>query len=110
MMMNVPYSKGYDPATKGKVLTSLMWRALWGFRWGSVLTVLMGMAYWGSIVGSDARNGGGSAGTTMVSFLASWTVAWGLMYPSQIPRKSALDTGPVLAVIYTAILAASSCL
>jgi len=41
-LVNVPFMKGLDPATKGKVLPSLMSRALWWFRWASVLTVLAG--------------------------------------------------------------------
>ena len=77
-----------------------MSRALWWFRWASVLTVLMGFAYGGNIVGSDAHNGGGSAGGVFGSFFLIWTVTWGLMYACQIPGKGALDKGPVLAVIY----------
>src|SRR5258708_22499578 len=88
----------------------MMSRAMWWCRWGSVLNVLMGIESWGSIVGSDARNGGGSAGATMGSFLAIWTVAWGLMYACQIPGKGALDKGLVLAVVYTVIVFAASCL
>ncbi len=103
-LVNVPFMKGLDPATKGKVLPSLMSRSLWWFRWGAVLTVLMGLAYWGNIVGSDARNGGGSAGHTMASFFVIWTVTWGLMYACQIPGKGALDKGPVLAVVYAVLV------
>jgi len=51
-----PVHEELDPATKSKILPSLMSRTLWWFRWGSVLTVLTGLAYWGSIVASDARN------------------------------------------------------
>ena len=109
-LVNVPFMKELDPATKGKILPSLMSRALWWFRWGSVLTVLMGLAYWGSIVASDARNGGGSSGGPMGTFFVIWTVAWALMYACQIPGKGALDKGPVLAVIYTVIVVAASCL
>ena len=64
-LVNVPFMKGLDPATKGKVLPGLMSRALWWFRWASVLTVLMGLAYWGNIVAADAHNGGGSAGPSL---------------------------------------------
>lgn len=99
-LVNVPFMKGLDPATKGKILPSLMSRSLWWFRWGAVVTVLMGLAYWGNIVGADAHNGGGSVGHTMASFFVIWTVTWGLMYACQIPGKGALDKGPVLAVIY----------
>jgi len=107
-LVNVPFMKGLDPATKGKVLPSLMSRALWWFRWASVLTVLMGLGYWGDIVGADARNGGGSSGGAMGTFFAIWTVAWALMYACTIPGKGALDKGAVLATIYTAIVAAAS--
>jgi uncharacterized membrane protein len=109
-LVNVPFMNGLDPATKGKVLPSLMTRALWWFRWASVLTVVMGLAYWGSIVGSDARNGGGSSGLPMGSFFAIWTVAWALMYACVIPGKGALDKGLMLGIIYTVIVIAASCL
>jgi uncharacterized membrane protein len=109
-LVNVPFMKELDPVTKGKVLPSLMSRALWWFRWASVLTVLMGFAYWQSIVGADARNGGGSVGAATGYFFLLWTVTWGLMYACQIPGKGVLDKGPVLAVIYAVIVVAASCL
>jgi uncharacterized membrane protein len=108
-LVNIPFIKELDPATKGKIFPSLMSRALWWFRWSSVLTVLMGLAYWGSIVASDAKNGGGSSGGPMGTFFALWTVAWALMYACQIPGRGLLDKGPVLAVIYTVIVLAASC-
>jgi uncharacterized membrane protein len=107
-LVNVPFMKELDSATRGKVLPGLMTRALWWFRWGSVLTVLMGLAYWGSIVASDARNGGSTSGVAMGTFFGIWTVAWGLMYACQIPGKGVLDKGLVLAVTYTVIVAAAS--
>src|SRR5260370_26274711 len=109
-LVNVPFMKELDPATKGKILPSLMSRALWWFRWGSVLTVLMGLAYWGNIVVADARNGGGSSGGPMGTFFLIWTGAWALMYACEIPGKGALDKGPVLAVIYILIVGVASCL
>ncbi len=107
-LVNVPFMKELDPATKGKVMPKLMSRALWWFRWASVLTVLMGLAFWGSTVSIDARNGGASSGTAMASFFVIWTVVWALMYVCTIPGKGALDNGLVLAAIYTVIVAAAS--
>jgi len=107
-LVNVPFLKELDPATKGKILPGLMSRALWWFRWASVLTVLVGLAYWGSIVASDATNGGSTSGVPMASFFAIWTVAWALMYACQIPGRGAFDKGPVLAVIYTIIVLVAS--
>lgn len=126
-LVNVPFLKELDPATKGKVFPALMTRALWWFRWASVITVLMGFGYWQSIVGSDARNavwsvsasGSGLNGDTpfvpsasptgaMASFFLIWSVAWALMYVCVIPGKGLLNKGPVLAVIYTAIVLLAS--
>jgi uncharacterized membrane protein len=107
-LINVPFMKGLDPATKGKVLPDLMRRALWWFRWASVLTVLMGLGYWANVVGADARNGSGSAGAVFGWFFLIWTVAWGLMYACLIPGKGVLDKGPVLAVIYIVIVLAAA--
>jgi uncharacterized membrane protein len=109
-LVNVPFMKELDPATKGKVLPALMSRALWWFRWGSVVTVLMGFAYWGSIVASDARNGGGTSGVPMASFFGIWTVTWAIMYACVIPGKGLLDKGPVLAIVYAIVVILAACL
>ena len=98
-LVNVPFMKEIDAATKGKVVPTLMPRALWWFRMSAVVTVAAGITYWGLIVASDAGNAGASSGTAMGSFFAIWTVAWALMYALLIPGKGALDKGPVLAVL-----------
>ena len=38
------------------VVTRLMPKALWWFRWSSVVTVLAGIAYWNHIVVNDAKH------------------------------------------------------
>ncbi|PYV53746.1 MAG: hypothetical protein DMG98_20095, partial [Acidobacteria bacterium] len=48
-LVNVPFMKELDAATKGKVMPGLMLRALWWFRVAAVVTVLAGLTYWGSI-------------------------------------------------------------
>jgi uncharacterized membrane protein len=109
-LVNVPFMKSLDPVTRGKVLPGLMSRALWWFRWASVLTVLMGLAYWSEIVGTDARNGGASAGLVFGSFFGIWTLTWALMYACLIPGKGALDNGWVITVIYAVIVIAAALL
>jgi len=109
-LVNVPFMKSLDPATRGKILPGLMSRALWWFRWASVVTVLMGLAYWSEIIGTDARNGGASAGVVFGSFFGIWTVTWALMYACLIPGKGALDNGWVITVIYVVIVIAASLL
>ena len=107
-LVNVPFMKELDAQTKGKVIPSLMPRALWWFRWGSVITVLAGIAYWMTIVGTDARNAQMSGGTAIGSFFLIWTITWGIMYALLIPGKGVLDKGPVLAILYVAIVIAAA--
>jgi len=103
-LVNVPFQKELDATTKGKVVPALMPRALWWFRMAAVLTVFAGLAYWGNVVGADARNGGGSAGTAMLTFFGIWTVVWGILYAVLIPGKGALDKGPVIGLIYAIVV------
>jgi uncharacterized membrane protein len=108
-LVNVPFLKEMDSATKGKVIPSLMPRALWWFRWGAVVTVLAGIVYWGNIVAADARNGvangyaGASSGRPMMTFFIIWTVVFALMYALIMVMK--INNGRVLAVIVTLLVA-----
>ena len=103
-LVNVPFQKELDAATKGKVVPVLMPRALFWFRHASIATVVAGLAYWGNIVGTDASNGGGSAGKVMLSFFVIWTIVWAILYAILIPGKGALDKGPVVAVLYAIVV------
>jgi uncharacterized membrane protein len=107
-LVNVPFMKELDPATRGRIMPGLMLRALLWFRVAAVVTVLMGLAYYGYIVASDAHNGSASPGPVFASFFAIWTVTWALMYACLIPGKGALDKGPVLAVIYAILVLAAA--
>lgn len=79
-LVNVPFMKKADAATKAKVLPDLILPALHWFRWSSVVTVLVGLAYWGSTVAGAANNAGAAPVRPLVSFLAIWTVTWAIMY------------------------------
>src|SRR5438132_12752379 len=68
-LVNVPFMKELDAPTKGKVIPSLMPRALWWFRWAAVVTVVAVLACWGNMVGADGHNGGRSRGVVMGTFL-----------------------------------------
>ena len=108
-LVNVPFQKELDAATKGKVVPALMPRALWWFRMTAVLTVLAGGAYWGmGIVDVDAKNAGASSATVMLSFLVIWTAVWGILYAVLIPGKGVLDKGPVIGVIYAIVVFAAA--
>ena len=103
-LVNVPFQRELDAATKGKVVPLLMPRTLYWFRHASIATVLAGLAYWGNVVGADARNGGGSAGKVMLSFFVIWTIVWAILYAVLIPGKGALDKGPVIGIIYAIVV------
>jgi len=103
-LVNVPLMKELDGPTRGKVMPPLMLRALWWFRMAAVVTVLFGLAYWSEIVNRNAHNAGASPLGVYGSFFLIWTVVWALMYALLIPGKGALNSGPVLAVLYTIIL------
>jgi len=104
-LVNVPFQKELDAATKGKVVPALMPRALWWFRMAAVITVLAGLIYWERfIVHVDAYNAGQSTGLVMGSFFGIWTVVWGVLYAVLIPGKGAFDKGPVIGVIYAIVV------
>lgn len=107
-LVNVPFMKEIDSATKAKVVPPLMSRSLWWFRMAAVVTVLAGLAYWGSIVASDAHNGGASMGTAMASFFLIWTAVWGILYALLIPGSGILDQGPVQGVLVAVVVAAAA--
>ena len=107
-LVNAPFMQELDATTKGKVVPTLMPRALWWFRWASVVTVLAGIAYWMIIVSSDAHNAETSGGTAIWSFFLVWTLAFvvemgALMAPADILRR-----GTVFGVIvFAAVMAAA---
>lgn len=105
-LVNVPFMKEMDSASKAKIVPSLMPRALWWFRWAAVVTVLAGLAYWGKIVGADAANGGGSVGHVMLSFFVIWTIVFALIYAAIMVVK--VKKGPVLATIVIILVAAGA--
>ncbi len=112
-LVNVPVMRDLDPKSRGVVVTKLMPRALWWFRWSSIVTVLAGISYWMHIVAATARSATeagvpASAGMMFGSFFVIWTLAFAiemgaLMSPAEVLRK-----GPVLGIIVAvAVIAAA---
>jgi uncharacterized membrane protein len=102
-LVNVPFMKEMDAASKAKIVPSMMPRAMWWFRWAAVITVLAGLAYYGKIVGADAANGNGSSGHVFLSFFVIWTVVFLLIFICIMVVK--INKGPVLGTIVIVLVA-----
>jgi uncharacterized membrane protein len=102
-LVNTPLLKTAQPGEKGFVVTQLMPRALWWFRWSSVVTVLAGVWYWSMIVASDARNADVKPGAAMGTFFGIWTLAFVLEMGILMSPADALKKGPVLTILMTVI-------
>ena len=106
-LVNTPLLKSAQPAEKGFVISQLMPRALFWFRWASVVTVFAGLWYWSEIVRSDANNGGAKPGAAMGTFFGIWTLAFILEMGILMSPAEALKKGPVFSVLMTVIILAA---
>lgn len=109
-LVNVPFMKGLEPATKNQVFPPLMSRALFWFRYSAFVTVFAGIWYWMTIVGADLRNARAlhpgeniSGGMAIGGFFVIWTMAWWLCSLS-----TKLDKLPLVMVAYAVIVIAAS--
>jgi uncharacterized membrane protein len=103
-LVNVPFMKELDAPTKGKVVPSLMPRALWWFRWGALVTVLSGIAYWMHLVVTAARGAEVSPGSAIWSFFAVWTAVWALIFLLTCVLK--INDGRLLGVLAAVVVVA----
>lgn len=108
-LVSVPFMAEADAVTRGKVVSLLMPRALWWFRWASVVTVAAGLWYWMTIVASDRRNAMlPSAGNAIWSFFVLWTLVFLIYMAVLMIPKEALHKGPVIGVITALLLAGAA--
>lgn len=112
-LVNVPFMKELDPATKGIVFPALMKRALFWFRYSAFVTVFAGIWYWMTIVGADLRNARAlhpgepiSGGMVIGGFFLLWTVAWFLCSLATGALK--LDKPIAVHIVYAVVVGATS--
>src|SRR5579871_4769624 len=80
-LINVPFMKQVDAASKPKIFQNLTLPALNWFRWSSLATVFLGFWYWGQFyVGADAERQGTSALSTIGMFFALWIGVWLILF------------------------------
>lgn len=107
-LVNVPFMKEIEGPTRSKVVTTLLPRALWWFRWAAVVTVLAGLWYWMMIVHTDAHNAQTSGGRAIGTFFLLWTAAFAVEMGLLMSPAEALKRGPVLgAIVGLAVIAAA---
>lgn len=104
-LVNVPFMKQVDAATKPKVFQYMTLPTLQLFRWSALLTVFVGFWYWAQIyVAADAQRMGLSPLSTIGLFLLIWIGAWAILYFVISRTPSGYVVGAAVAVV--AILAA----
>lgn len=107
-LINIPFMQELEGPTRMKMMSTLMPRVLWWFRWASVPTVLAGIWYWMTIVGSDSRNAQTSGGPVIGAFFMIWTAVFILEMGLLMAPAEGLRKGPVFGVVMGIALAAGA--
>lgn len=88
--MQTPFMAEADAATKPGVLTKLLPRAMWWFRWAAKVTFITGLVlfwykYWDSMKGGDLLGGGGGLLITlgMLFGITMYLNVWCIIWPAQ---------------------------
>ncbi len=75
-LVNAPLLQQSTAEQRAFIVTRVMPRTLWWFRWSSVVTVFIGILYWMHTVGGDAQNAGVSGGHAIGTFFGIWTAVF----------------------------------
>jgi uncharacterized membrane protein len=109
-LVNFPTMKQLDASVRAKVHPVMMSRAMSWFRWSALITVLVGLRYYFTILSADAHNSGNPSLTLRWFgwWLLVWLVAYGLIYPFQLPSKGILNNPAVRTIAIAIIVIAAS--
>jgi uncharacterized membrane protein len=113
VLVHQSFVRTADVTVKTAVVTQLLPRTLWWFRWASVITVLSGIWYWMKIVGSDKRNAlemtlpNVDAGHAIWTFFAIWTIAF-VVYIGAMMSPAAKSSAIIYIVAAVVIIFAGS--
>jgi uncharacterized membrane protein len=104
-LINVPFMKQVDAASKPKIFQNLTLPALNWFRWSALVTVFLGFWYWAQFyVAADAKRDGTSAGAAIGFFLLLWIAVWAVLF---FVIKKMTPSGYVLGAITTVLVYAA---
>ncbi len=100
-LINAPYMKQVDAASKPNIFRNLTLPALNWFRWSALATVFLGFWYWGQfLVAPDAQLENKSAGSTIGLFLLLWIVAfWIIYFTIKLMQPNGYVLGVVVAIV-----------
>jgi uncharacterized membrane protein len=109
-LVGFPTMKHLDASVRAKMYPVLMSRAMNWFRWSALVTVLVGMRYYWMMLAADAQNSGNPslAYRWFGEWLLVWLVAYGLIYPFQLPAKGLLDSAWARTIAISFIVIAAS--
>lgn len=108
-VVNVPFQKEIDAATKLKTNPPLLLRSLWWFRWGAVVTWLSGFLYLGYFV-TSGKEVSENSGLSMLVFLLIWCVAFVVLagvYRASVAGGALKDGRAVALVVVVVVLLAA---
>ena len=103
-LVNTPVLKETDGSTRSKIVTLMLPRALWWFRWASVVTVLAGIWYWMMIVSADAHNAQTSGGRAIGTFFMIWTATFVVEMALLMSPVAVFKKGPVFGAIMAVVI------
>jgi uncharacterized membrane protein len=109
-LVGFPTMKQLEPPVRGRIFPVLMTRAMWWFRWSAAVTVLVGMRYFFILLLADAQNSGrrSLALEWFGWWLLVWVIAYGLIYPFQLPSKGIMGHAWVRTIAIAIIVIAAS--
>jgi uncharacterized membrane protein len=104
-LVEAPFLKQADAASKPNIFQHLSLPALQWFRWSALLTVFVGFWYWSQVyVAADAHLAGKNPLATIGLWLLIWVVAWHIFF-------AAIKRTPspwLLAVIVVVVVSAAA--
>jgi uncharacterized membrane protein len=109
-LVGFPTLKQLDAPVRVKIYPVLMTRAMWWFRYSAAITVLAGLRFFYRELSADAQNAGNPslAWHWLGWWVLVWLVAFGLIYPLQLPSEVFVGNPWVRVIGISGIVVAAS--
>jgi uncharacterized membrane protein len=90
--VQVPFMAETDAVAKPHVVSKLVPRALWWFRWGAMFTFLAGLG----LLGLDLHNSAGAPGTSPFEVFYASSLGWGITFGALVATTMFLNVWLVI--------------